>query len=122
MDFLAVGHADHIISKAKWNVGYDGSTNAVLMRGGGDFRHLVPVRDKSGVATRNAFVELYGPDNPRRFGSDGSGEIAWAAAELQFRGHRTSAPGEWQSNGVIEADVGLVKGGTAAALANFGIR
>ena len=66
MDFLAHGYADHIVSRADLTRGYDGSNDAVFMRGGGDFRYIYPVRNISGPLAFNALREMYGPEDPRR--------------------------------------------------------
>ena len=94
MNFHAWGSADHIISKAEFNQGFDGSSDVVLVRGGCDFRHFVPALDKSGPLARDALVEMYGPENPERFRTDGSGELQWACDELGFRSHGTSPIGD----------------------------
>ena len=64
---------------------------------------------------------MYGPYNPRRFHTDGSEELKSACRILNFRGHTTVAPGEWQNNGLIECDVGLTKGGVRASSAQAGL-
>ena len=64
---------------------------------------------------------MYGSTEPWKFHTDGSDELRWACRILNFRGHTTSAPGEWQSNGLIETDVGLTKGGVRAARAQAGL-
>ena len=77
MDTLAIGSAGHAISKSEPNQGFDGSSELVLMRGGGDFRMAVPVKDKSGPEARRSLVDMYGSEVPRKFHSDGSGELKW---------------------------------------------
>ena len=120
MDFLAHGYADHIVSRADLTRGYDGSNDAVIMRGGGDFRHFYPVRNRSGPLAFNALREMCGPEDPRRYYTDASPELKWAIDAMGWRGHATSAPGEWKSNGVIECDVGLLKGGIRSSNAQAG--
>ena len=121
-DFWATGTADHIISRCLWNVGFDTSRDAVLIRGGADFRHFVPVKSKCGPEARDALVEMYGSTNPRKFHTDGSDELKYACRILNFRGHTTTALGEWQNNGLIESDVGLTKSGVCASRAQVGLR
>ena len=86
MNFLAHGYADHIVSKADLTRSHDGSNDAVIMRGGGDFRHFYPVKNRSGPLAFNALREMYGPEDPKRYYTDASPELKWAIDAMGWMG------------------------------------